>query len=313
MIKNDLTKLLGDQSNSDKNELVRSMRFHQSWWRTCVLGEEQGLHPMPDSAKKGEVIGSSILDGNISHENFINEYAIKAIKATLAERKMNNAKGILKEDRLYNNLLSSQPLCFNFFGLLKYQRELATQLLKTFFPLIKEVTNIQFEFAPNAAENGDNSAHDIAIEFMGENNEKGLIGLECKYTEPFSQKEYDKPEYRRIFDLSKAFNVEYSDLTKSSYNQLFRNQLIVESAKLNKIYDVVYGGLFYFQDDTNAKTKGEAFQKMLVDGSERFKLISYQAFLENLQKMDIPWEVREWSMLLWARYCGKKLSNKLKE
>lgn len=309
MIKDDLIKLLGDQCNSDANELVRSMRFHQSWWRTCVLAEEQGLYP-----KKGDgsLIGSCILNGNISLANYMDDYAVRAVRETLDDRLLQKSKGLINEDRLINNLLSSQPLCFNFFGLLKYQKELATQLLKTFFPLVKEVTNILFEFAPNASENGDNSAHDIAIEFIGENNEKGLIGLECKYTEPFSPKEYDKPEYRRIFDLSKAFNAEYSVLTKSSYNQLFRNQLIAESAKLNKMYDVVYGGLFYFQEDTNAKTKGEAFQKMLVDGNERFKLISYQAFLENLQKLDIPWEVREWSMLLWARYCGNKLSNKLR-
>ncbi len=313
MTKSKINKLIGEQSESDSNELIRSMRFHQSWWRTCVLGEEQGKHPMVKEAEKGKEIGSSILEGEKSLSNYLDEYAVRAINDTLEERKANNAKGIIKKDRLYNNLLSSQPLCFNFFGRLKYNKQLATLIIQRFYPDVATVTNVLFEFAPNAAENNDNSAHDIALEFVGKNGERGLIGLECKYTEPFSQADYDKPEYKKIYDLSNAFEADYEDLIHRKYNQLFRNQLIVESAQLNEKYDIVLSGLFYFEEDENARNTGETFQQMLGNGKNRFKLISYRSFLEHLQQLNLDWETREWTMMLWARYCGKELSKRFRE
>ncbi len=309
-IKQQLHALLGKQSSSDRNELVKRMRFHQSWWRAFVLAEDEGSHPMPQ--KKGESIGSSINKGDLSHSNFLSENAIKAAEETLNDRDRSSDKGLIKEDRLFNNLLSSQPLCFNFFGELKYNLPLATLLLKQFYPDIVEVTSVLFEYAPNAAQNNDNSAHDIAIEFTGPDNKKGLIGLECKYTEPFSPREYDKPEYGEIYEQSKAFTAPYKECIKSHYNQLFRNQLIVESALINKRYDMVYAGLFCYEDDKNALTKGLAFQSMLKDGEKRFQIITFKDFIESLQRLNLSWEQREWTMLLWARYCATQLSDEVK-
>jgi len=300
------SKLIGQQSLSD-NQLQKDMRHHQSWWRACVLGEEQGLHPL-DSSK---LIGSSILNGEKDKINFLDDFAKKAVIETLYERG-SKSKGLIKEDRLYNNLLSSQPLCFNFFGRFKYNLPLATQVFQQFYPEIKTVTDIHFEYAPNAATNGDNSAHDVALEFVNSTGVKGLIGLECKYTEPFSPKEYSSDKYKQIYHRSEAFEASYDELINSKYNQLFRNQLIVESAILNRSIEIGYSGLFCFQDDENALNKGKAFQKMLKNGEERFKIITFADLIETIQKADIDWETREWSMMLWARYCGTELSKRFK-
>jgi len=301
-----LTKLLGEKSKSDNN-LASRMRLHQSWWRAFVLAEEQGQHPL----KKDELIGSTILNGEASYSNFLDDYAKKAVKEELDGRD-SASKGMISESRLFNNLLSSQPLCFNFFGRLKYKPDLATEALKPFFPAIEQVTDIHFEFAPNAAKNGDNSAHDVSIEFKTADGKMGLIGLECKYTEPFSPKEYRNENYEKLHRESDAFAATYEDLTDTKYNQLFRNQLIVESALLNKTYDLAYSGLFCFEQDDNALNKGAAFQGMLKNGDERFKILTYSALLEAIQKQDIDWETREWTMLLWARYCATTLSEQLK-
>jgi hypothetical protein len=301
-----LIESLGEQSSSD-NQLQKRMRLHQSWWRAFVLAEEQGQHPMnPDNQ-----IGSSILDGEDSFSNFLDDFAKQAVKETLQERK-SSAKGMISESRLFNNLLSSQPLCFNFFGRLKYNRSFASSVLKQFFPAISEVTAIHFEFAPNTAQNGDNSAHDVAIEFVSIDGKNGLIGLECKYTEPFSPTLYRKKEYENIYTESNAFTAGYEELTGSDFNQLFRNQLIVESALINKSYDIGYSGLFCIHGDENALSKGKAFQKMLKKGEERFKIITFANLIETIQKMNIDWETREWSMMLWARYCGTMLSKNVR-
>jgi len=311
-----ISVLLGDQSESD-NPLQKRMRHHQSWWRTCLMGEEQGQHPL----KPEDKIGSSILNGKESAINFLDEFAKKAVHDTLTSRN-NGSKGLIKEDRLYNNLLSSQPLCFNFFGRLKYNLKLATKVFQQFYPDVQEVADILFEFVPNDASNGDNSAHDVALKFVNSTGVKGLIGMECKYTEPFSPKEYGKDDkdkkdgkYRNVYNNSSAFEESYEELTNTKYNQLFRNQLIVESALLTKdsSYKIGYSGLFCFQEDQNAIDKGKAFQKMLKNGEERFKIITFADLIETIQKSEIDWETREWSMMLWARYCGTELSKRFKE
>jgi hypothetical protein len=303
-VKHSIIDLLGKQSKSD-NDLQKRMRLHQSWLRTCVLAAEQGLHPINAQDK----IGSSILDGDQSNENFIDGYAINAVKDTFIERG-SGSKGLIKEDRLYNNLLSSQPLCFNFFGRLKYDKKLATKLFQQFFPDIKRVINVFFEFTPTLISTSDNSAHDIAIEFLTIEGKTGMIGLECKYTEPFSPKEYDRKEYLQIFNDSKAFSAEYKELINTKYNQLFRNQLIIENVMLKSGYDVAYSGLFCYQGDDSSIFRGNAFQKMLKNGEERFKIITFANFIQTIQRMDIDWETREWSMMLWARYCGTELSKR---
>jgi len=310
-LKQTIIDLQGEKSNSD-NQLQRDMRHHQSWWRTCVMGEEQGQHPL----KPGDKIGSSILNGKESAINFLDEFAKKAVHDTLTSRN-NGSKGLIKEDRLYNNLLSSQPLCFNFFGRLKYNLPLATQVFQQFYPEIKAVTDIHFEYAPNAATNGDNSAHDVALEFISLSNQTGIIGLECKYTEPFSPKEYGKDgkdkqdgKYRKDYEESSAFLAKYEDLIDTKYNQLFRNQLIIETTLINNSAEIGYSGLFCFQEDQNAIVKGKAFQEMLKNGVERFKIITFADLIETIQKTEIDWETREWSMMLWARYCGTELSER---
>ncbi|WP_167616660.1 PGN_0703 family putative restriction endonuclease [Maribellus sediminis] len=295
-------KLIGNQSASD-NKLQKRLRLHQSWWRAFVLGEPPGPHPM----RASETVGSSISGGEQSFSNFLDKYASRAVKETLDERNK-HSKGMINENRLFNNLLSSQPLCFNFFGRLKYNRDLATIVMQHFYPEVKQVTAIHFEFAPNAATNNDNSAHDVAIEFESMDGKKGLIGLECKYSEPFSPKEYRNDNYKRLYQESDAFTGDYDELTGTKYNQLFRNQLIVESALLNKACGLGLSGLFCFEGDDNAKRTGNNFQKRLKNGENRFKIITFKDFIDAIQKQELDEDTREWSMMLWARYCELILS-----
>jgi len=157
------------------------------------------------------------------------------------------------------------------------------------------------------------------LEFISLSNQTGIIGLECKYTEPFSPKEYGKDgkekqdgKYRKDYDASSAFLANYEELTNTKYNQLFRNQLIIESALINHSAEIGYSGLFCFQDDQNAIDKGKAFQNMLKNGEERFKIITFANLIETIQKTEIDWETREWSMMLWSRYCATVLSENVK-
>jgi hypothetical protein len=283
----------------------RRMRFHQGWWRSVVLAEIQGSHP----TKNTDSICNTILNGEINHKNFLSESALLAISQTLEERSTSSS-GIIEIDRLYNNLLSSQPLCFNFFGEFKRHTSLALSILKTYWPDIDAVTRVIFEFSPVGRYTNDNSAFDVAFEVLS-GNRTGIIGLECKYTDTFSAKEYDRPEYREIYTLGKSdlFIDEYEKFKSSKYNQLFRNQLIAASVVQHADYDFAYTGLFCHPDDESAIQTGMEFSKMLKNGDNIFRTITYTNIIEAMQKQNLTWSQRELSMLLWARYCGQILSN----
>ncbi|RLD02901.1 MAG: hypothetical protein DRI65_13975 [Chloroflexota bacterium] len=287
---------------------IKRMRFHQAWWRAFVLGEEQGKWPNSKDLEKR--IGSTIPEGQESGKNFLTENTLAAVQKTQLERKETEF-GMMEPDRLFNNLLSSQPLCFNFFGELKLDLDLAAAVMGCFYPAVTRVTNVWFEFAPLARYTQDNSAFDIAVE-LEIGDRKGLLGMECKFTEPFSQKEYDKPAYREIFQKSDVFKEEYATYISSRYNQLFRNQLMAEAVVQNGDYEFVHTGLFCHQEDQNATRIGAEFADLL-DLEENFQVITFRDFMERVQQLPLSWEQRDWSNLLWARYCSTRLSESLIE
>ena len=302
---NKLKELIGSAPKSDK-DFTKRMRIHQGWWRAFVLAEKEGKHPLKDN----QTVCNTIIYGDKTDKNFLSDTIAKVVHHTVIERKESDS-GIIEEDRLFNNLLSSQPLCFNFFSELKEDTSLALKILNNLGFNITEVEDVVFEYAPEENYTTDNSAFDVAL-VVKKSDKTGLIGLECKYTDSFSTKEYDKPAYRDIFNKSHVFIQDYEDYKASSYNQLFRNQLIAEALVQNKNYDFVITGLFCHQDDKAVET-GKQFQKMLKGGEEVFKIITYQDFIEAMQRLDIDWDKRELSMLLWARYCGTELSQRVYE
>jgi len=286
----------------NESGLKRKMRLHQGWWRTNVLSQEAGFHPK----KENERICNTILDGEESKNNYLTKNSYIAVQQTLNERSEQDS-GLMEQDRLFNNLLSSQPLCFNFFGELKADLEFGLSVLRHFYPNLTKLRKVIFEFAPIEKYTKDNSAFDIAFE-VEENDKIGLIGWECKYTDSFSSTVYDKPSYKAIFSKSISFVASYDLLKASKTNQLFRNQLIAEGLIQNKKYTFVYTGLFCFQDDFSAIETGKFFQSLLNDKTTDFKIVTYSDFIRSIQQLDIEWNKREWSMLLWARYCATVLS-----
>jgi hypothetical protein len=296
----DLKKIIGILPN--ESEYKKRIRFHQGWWRAFVLNEPIGLNP----AKRDESVCNTILLGEQTKSNFLTNGAVDSIRDTQQERQDFEA-GLFNEDRLFNNLLSSQPLTFNFFGDLKQDLNLATRICKQLFPSISSVTNVLFEYAPRNKYTNDNSAFDVALEVTIE-GKKGLIGLECKYTDTFSTKAYDKSSYREIYAKSTNFLQPYEAYTVSRFNQLFRNQLIAESLVQNSEYNFFYTGLFCFEGDGSAIQTGAEFQKMLNGGQNTFKVIRYKDFISAVQTLDLTWEQREWTMMLWARYCALNLT-----
>lgn len=296
-----LLKLIGSLTN--ENNFRKRMRLHQGWWRTFVLGENEGKHPK----NVDENICNTLLNGKQTKNNFLSASVENIIKEVL-ERRNSESSGLVDENRLYNNLLSSQPLCFNFFTPFYINYKVAIKFLRKFFPEITAVNEVYFEFA-NSKNKFDNSAFDIAFD-VNDGSKKGIIGFECKYTDSFSSKKYDKTQYEIIYQKSDIWGKPYKELIKSKFNQLFRNQLIGESFKQDKQYDFAYLVLFCHHKDEEAIKIANEYKLMLKDEkSYHFRIITYRDFFENVMKLDLSWQLREYFMFLWARYCGLKLSN----
>ena len=238
ILNSDLSERFG--TIPDEYGKKKRARLHQGWWRMNVLHETAGKHPK----NTAENVCNTILNGKESRNNFLTENAYRAVVNTL-EVRTEKGSGMIEENRLFNNLLSSQPLCFNFFGELMADTEFGLKVLQSWWPQITELKRVIFEFAPKENYTNDNSAFDIAFE-VAKGNQTGLIGLECKYTDTFSSTVYDKPAYRQLFEKSDSFTAKYDQLKASKYNQLFRNQLISEGLTQNDIYDFVGTGLFCY-------------------------------------------------------------------
>lgn len=280
----------------------KRMRLHQGWWRVNVLNELPGLHP----TRKSENICSSIQNGRKSNINFLTENTIKVVLETLLSRD-DNSHGMIEEDRLFNNLLSSQPLCFNFFSELSLNKFVGLKWLQNYYHKVSELVNIHFEYAPPENYTTDNTAFDVAFE-VREGEKSGIIGWECKYTDDFSKLEYDRPAYKKLYSNCNTFNADYNALKQSKFNQLFREQLVAEGLLQHNKYEFVYTGLFCHHNDSHAINTASEFKEMLNPEYSNFQIITYLDFIKEIQQLDISWELREWSMLLWARYCGGVLS-----
>lgn len=294
---------IGDIIKNDSNR-IKTARVHQGWWRSFVLNKPQGARPNNPKEK----VCNSIDCSNNYYGNFLSDEIASVVKEVLLSRE-NDAPGSVQESRLKGNLLSSQPLCFNFFGPLYRDNELALKIIKEIYPEITSVGKVLFEYAPTPKSRftNDNSAFDVAIE-VSSKNKKGLIGIECKYTESFSPKVYDTERYQEIYSNSDAFKAKYSELTCSKYNQIFRGQLIAESLVQNSSYDFVNTMIFCAPEDKNAKKIGLEFSELIDSSVRNFKTVDYFEFIEIFQRQVLTQEQRELSMLLWARYMAYDLS-----
>ena len=154
--------------------------------------------------------------------------------ARIALDRLAENRGTFVEDRLKRNLLSSQPLCVNLFGILKLHPEAGAVVLATVTGLpIEHVDLVEIERAPDraAAVLDDRTAFDAYVEYRTSSGDRGFLGIETKYTEPFSDDlrlgEDKRDKYRRLAELLPVFKTPLSpDLLSPKASQLFRNLLL---------------------------------------------------------------------------------------
>ena len=189
---------IGPQYDRD-DKFTRRMRLHQSWYRSEVLRVPYGVGP---GGKSTKFRGNMLTEGPAEDgKNFLTPAIFEVAKERLEE-----GSGAVEPFRLKRNMLSSQPMCFNLFGELKRDPELATKLVRALWGKDiaalwgsdrAQVTGVRLEWAPEDKKEylNDNTAFDAFIEYEMEGGGKGFIGVETKLTEPFSR-DFDDREGR---------------------------------------------------------------------------------------------------------------------
>lgn len=131
----------------------RQLRRLQSTWR-----EEQGL---PIGTHRGRPLGSRIALPRPIVELRADDLA-NYLTPTIRELVHHEVTGMRAEHdklygvpRIFDDLLSSQPLCFNLFGELAADVRAATDVAKLLWPArVAEVTSIEFEHSPGSTRSG---------------------------------------------------------------------------------------------------------------------------------------------------------------
>jgi hypothetical protein len=121
------------------------------------------------------------------YSNFLTDAAVQAVHWRLDHPEPYQTINV---DRLYGNLLSSMPLCFNLFGLLFSEADLepATAAVHLWWPDAPGLVNaVRFEWSPGRRQPGkfleNRTAFDVAFELTMDNGTLGVIGVETKYHE----------------------------------------------------------------------------------------------------------------------------------
>lgn len=264
----------------DKTEFASNARLLQSIWRigNSYEYEKYGNFLKIDFAKK-------------TGANFLTKDIFKIVKHEV-ENKLIDRK-VIQEPRIWNNLLSSQPLAFNLFGELKINKELATSIFKNLYPErnLKRVTAIEFEYSPgrkNLKYTGDSSAFDVFIEYDTEEEKKGFFGIEVKYAENLNDEpSTHKKTYETISSISGIFEMSnINKLKEKPIQQIWRDHLLTLSMFVtNNDYEI--GDFIYLYPSANVNCEQgiEKYQQTFnKNGESHFLPLTIEKLTETIKE-----------------------------
>lgn len=162
----------------------RRARWSQAQWRE-TRGFPIGAQPY-GGGTKATPVGSrlELTFARESRANFITPGALAAVRSRLAAPEPYQT---LNQDRLWADLLSSMPLCFNLFGSLAADEHAARGAVRSWWPdAPMGAVDVRFEHSParrDSAFLGNQSAFDVAFDIAVSGDERAIVGVETKYHE----------------------------------------------------------------------------------------------------------------------------------
>lgn len=254
----------------------KTARLHQAQWRD---DKRLPMGTQPIQAKPGmktRKLGSRIPffeDEDKRLSNFLGDPIRTAVR-----HRVNNPEKYqtLKTDRLYCDLLSSMPMCFNLFGWFHGDSSGLQQAIRMLWPNAPgTVKEMRFEWSPgrrDPAYLGNQSAFDIALEFALPGDGKGVIGVETKYHEHCKAEKEPKGErrdrYAKVAKASKAFKPRaLESILGKDLQQIWLDHLLVLSMLQHESGDWKWGKfvLVYPSKNSSYASAAHRYQALLAD------------------------------------------------
>ena len=219
-------------------EFTKKCRELQGAYRDR-MGEPMGYGPRPNSPNKQI---NMLVGGETTGKNFVNEYAFNHAKYRVKNK--DDAETI-DGYRLFNNMLSSQPMAFNLFCpfrqmLEEGKFETVSYIFKAIFPdkHIGEVTKVELEFLHTKIEDylNDHTAMDAIVRYNDTDGKPAFIAIETKYTDVLGENTGSKRAYydKWIKQIGK-----FKPETEA---ELIKSVMAVKTAKKgDKLKDVLKG------------------------------------------------------------------------
>ena len=205
-------------------------RLRQALWR-----EEQGLPIGVHRPREGRPrkMGSRITQAcGSAGGNFLGPRIGRLVTRELAYRE---AGAFLDEERVRQNLLSSIPLTFSVFGLLKLNSDLATRVMRRLCPeLIAEVVGIDFEHSPgrgHPAFTEDGTAFDVVVRGRDDGGRRTFVAVEIKYSESMAEPlATPRPRYDALSRETGLYvDPEAKALRANPLQQLWREHMLAQA------------------------------------------------------------------------------------
>ncbi|WP_242538456.1 PGN_0703 family putative restriction endonuclease [Trinickia acidisoli] len=199
---------------------------------------------------------------------------------------------MIEQERLWTNLLSSQPLCFNLFGGMKLDIEKANRFFRHLFPdYVEAVSGIYFEHSPGRGDptfTHDYTTFDVFVTCTTPQGGNGFIAIEVKYTETMTEPIATlRPRYE---ELSRASGI-YSDpdalaLRGSPLQQLWREHLLSQSMIDTGAYASGRFVVMYPRQNVHCAAAVNAYQRQLAPREPKaaaFQVVTLDACVNALR------------------------------
>lgn len=285
---------------------VRKYRRLQSWYREVQLQVPAGRFG------SYERLGSYLSPAAVAEQrdlNFLHPAAHEHAEERAVE--VQEEGGSLERQRLFHNMLSSMPLCFNLFGAMRGELEAFLPVFKDLFDAeATRIVDIVCEWAPNDSEAriGDRTAFDAIIRYES-GGERRFVGVETKYTESFSPKPYDTQLYRDVTAASDWFTDDSTApnrLKQPKVNQLWRNVMLASRLEQHGSEGRGSVAVVALSDDPGASTAVDLVgAETTPSHRDRLRSISIESILDATDALspELTW----WTTSFRRRYTDVTL------
>ncbi len=288
------------------NPFQRRARLLQSIWR-AERGHEVGRY-LPRGCTEPRPLGSRLPTAWAKETlaNYLTETIRDVVRSEVLDPVKSRGK-VYGRPRIFDNLLSSQPLAFNLFGELQKDLELTTTVMRDLTGgRVDEVTGIKFEHSPGRGDSrytGDHSAFDVFIEFTTPGGKSGFLGIEVKYHEDLKGgRDCYRVRYAEVAELMGCFEPAMMlRLRTPRLEQIWRDHLLAGSMRIQD-GDKYEDGLFVLlrpRDNIACATAVNDYRACLSNENSFSEWL-----LEDVMKALMDHTNAKWVRLFFDRYLA---------